>query len=881
MYKLQKIKELSCYRFFQNFRWDENDCNLFKRNNIIYGWNGSGKTTLCDFLKELENRQLSEDGAKASLLFEDTASAKFYTISHNQLGTIPFIFKVFHNSYIGENISEVDKIKHIFAVGVGQQSRIDELKALKERQRNSEAARKTLDSELVTLKTTLEHQKTDKASQIKNAANYTNAYNKNVFYKAYQTLKSPSLLSNEDYQKALSEIRAEKKDEIQVPVYDFIKESVNDYIVSILDETPVNKIIDALKNDSEINKWVEDGFVLHGKKEADVCLFCGNKVPTDRFEALRAHFNRSYKELSEKIDFSEKLLSTKKQEFVLAIGAMPSSGLFYSELRKEYDTAKATAESLAQKNITIINQIVDILDKKKGNMISQQLSIDFATVIKDFCFDYSAFNTIIGLIKKHNSKTTDFQKSITLAQEKIATHMISQFALDIKEAEQLIKNKEAEIEKFQKTLDALKVELDGLDRQVRNSQIPADAINQDIKLIMGRDELTFENSSIGYQISRRGKIAKNLSKGEKNAIALIYFFNTLSDVDSDISNTIIVMDDPISSFDSNFYYNAISYIREKTNAVGQVFIFTHKFSLLKDYSLMYKENANRYLLKRVNDKPILINEDNLVSQYHDEYAYLFKQVYQFVKDIPEYTSDFLQYPNIARRLLEGFLTFKMPNKAELIDKIMALEAGNNTAAGRALLRLLNNHSHFNVIKDGELSEDVANISVLPNTLRYLLEFIKIHDQKHFDVLVSQCETTPIDGFDILAVPQAKEKRLIKLYSLPVSAGFGTSLESDEPYEEYATDNADADFAVKVSGDSMEPNIPDQSILLIKRSEEIDNKKIGIFLFEGNSYCKRKIETTGELLLTSINKKYDPIKVAEGSNFRTFGEVIKVLNDKKH
>lgn len=49
MNSLLKIKDLKNYRFFQNFMWDEDNCELFSKNNLIYGWNGSGKTTLCDF----------------------------------------------------------------------------------------------------------------------------------------------------------------------------------------------------------------------------------------------------------------------------------------------------------------------------------------------------------------------------------------------------------------------------------------------------------------------------------------------------------------------------------------------------------------------------------------------------------------------------------------------------------------------------------------------------------------------------------------------------------------------------------------------------------------------------------------------------------------
>jgi len=72
MLYLRKIKELKGYRFFQDYRWDENSCKLFAQNNLIYGWNGSGKTTLCDFFKDLEDNSISVDHAEFSLLFEDS-----------------------------------------------------------------------------------------------------------------------------------------------------------------------------------------------------------------------------------------------------------------------------------------------------------------------------------------------------------------------------------------------------------------------------------------------------------------------------------------------------------------------------------------------------------------------------------------------------------------------------------------------------------------------------------------------------------------------------------------------------------------------------------------------------------------------------------------
>ena len=93
---------------------------------------------------------------------------------------------------------------------------------------------------------------------------------------------------------------------------------------------------------------------------------------------------------------------------------------------------------------------------------------------------------------------------------------------------------------------------------------------------------------------------------------------------------------------------------------------------------------------------------------------------------------------------------------------------------------------------------------------------------------------------------------------------------------FDTDNPAADFAVKASGDSMEPDIPNGSILLIKGTNEVRHAKTGIFFHDGNTYCKKLIRTEKGALLVSINKKYPPIPVSPDSDFRVFGEVIEVV-----
>lgn len=879
MYRLRKIKELSGYRFFQNFKWDENNCSLFKQNNLIYGWNGSGKTTLCDFFRELEEGQLSSTDIYFSLLFEDTASCTNYIISQNKLGTIPYIFKVFHQNYIQENITTVDTVKHIFSVGKSQMEKIDEVKQLKNEEKTQEAQVKKLEDELDKQRQEFEQFKTKKAKIIKDAAGYTKVYDKNRFYMAYQALTTRQILSDSEYQKALATIRAEQRPLIEPFEFDFIQPTVKDYICSVLNETPVNITIEALKKDNRVNSWVEEGLFLHEDKNSEVCLFCGNRVSEDRFQELRAHFNKSYRELSDKIDSAITLLNNKIAQFKLVRVSLPNSALFYPELKSQYEQLQSTAQTICEDYTIAINKIIEILKKKKSDMLCEAYVTEFVTLFDQLLFDYGVFEEILKLIGLHNQKTSKFQESVSLAKKLVENHHISEFADEILHLEEVIKNKSDELAKQRDSLYKLKQKINNIEQEARNSQIPADAINKDIAFIMGRSELIFTNSDLGYQITRNGKKAKNLSKGEENAIALIYFFNTLLDVNADAQNTIVVLDDPISSFDSNFYYNAISYIRDRTSQVGQTFIFTHKFSLLKDYSQMYKENTNRYTIQRIQGAPHIKNEDKLISQYHDEYAYLFKKIYSFVKNPPNNINEYLQYPNMARRLLEGFLAFKLPlPNSSMIDKVLELEKDECTVAGRAILRLLNNHSHLRLISDVELADDIDSIIILPDILKNLLEFMKQHDEKHYNTLAALCDPEYNENGDVIEA-DCPVLRKIKLYDISVSAGTGNFIDGDS-YEEIEVFNTDCSFAVKISGDSMEPDIADGSIALVKQCDVIPNAHIGIVWYSGNSYCKKIIENENGILLVSINKAYEPIKVTSIEEYKLFGEVIDVLDSNK-
>ena len=122
---------------------------------------------------------------------------------------------------------------------------------------------------------------------------------------------------------------------------------------------------------------------------------------------------------------------------------------------------------------------------------------------------------------------------------------------------------------------------------------------------------------------------------------------------------------------------------------------------------------------------------------------------------------------------------------------------------------------------------------------------------------------------------ARRMKKIRLYDARVSAGTGNFLDSDyygiiEVDEEKAKD---ADFAVTISGDSMEPEFHDHDTVLVHRQDTLENGEIGIFALNDNAYIKKFQNTKKRTALISLNRKYDPIPIDfETDSFRIFGKV---------
>lgn len=125
---------------------------------------------------------------------------------------------------------------------------------------------------------------------------------------------------------------------------------------------------------------------------------------------------------------------------------------------------------------------------------------------------------------------------------------------------------------------------------------------------------------------------------------------------------------------------------------------------------------------------------------------------------------------------------------------------------------------------------------------------------------------------ILPMPKAKHAREIPLYDLPVSAGLGVFLDgngTDMMTLPDAFPDGKADFALRVSGQSMEPHFYNGDILLVHTQDAVEVGDLGIFTGDGEGYFKRFM---GDCL-RSFNSEYEDIPLSAFKDFRCCGKVV--------
>lgn len=119
---------------------------------------------------------------------------------------------------------------------------------------------------------------------------------------------------------------------------------------------------------------------------------------------------------------------------------------------------------------------------------------------------------------------------------------------------------------------------------------------------------------------------------------------------------------------------------------------------------------------------------------------------------------------------------------------------------------------------------------------------------------------------------------LRVYDQPAAAGLGNYLDDpDFHIEQYPANEIPegTDFGIRVSGDSMSPDIRNGSTAFVQSRSTIEPGKIGIFLVNGESFCKKLMvdKGKGQIRLVSLNSDYEDRIIEECDDFSTMGLVL--------
>ena len=753
---INRISRLRRYGVFRSFTWPS-DLAEFGRFNLIYGWNGSGKTTLSRLFRDLELRQ--RPGMGEAVLRVDGSNVRDENFLQSNLHVRVFNRDFIHENVFPEGRGDMPPILVLGAENVEKQKKVD---FLKER---GDKARSDVESASTRERTALgefDQFCIDRARVIKDTLrssgqNPYNNYNKANFQNDVQMMieagdSSTHLLDEADRQALLVHRQATPKTKVEELAYALPEFNViTDCLSELLATTVVSAAIETLKGDPVLADWTRQGLALHRNRNAERCQFCEQPLPRERLAALEGHFSTQYEQFIQRIQ--QEVETIKALDVSSTELRRPTRTELYDDLGPEYQSTEVELINALESAQGFFDTAVQALEDKKRRVF-EHVNLDLETPE----VDAGAVDRLNGVIRKHNQACNEFETRVEDARKRLAADMIAA------ELEEFVRRRDsagcAKANVHEKRQEVLRLdgEIARLESEIVEHRRPAEELNEDLRKYLGHQELCLAIKETGYTITRGGVPAQSLSEGESTAIALLYFLKSLQDRRFELENGAIVLDDPVSSLDANALFLAFGFIRERTEGAGQLFVLTHNFSFFRQVRNWFhhlkgqkkkdvtQRPARFFMLDSTlesNGRSSVIRWlDPLLEEYESEYQYLFARVHRasIVSGSQDLEQNYV-LPNIARRMLEAFLAFRLPQTSgDLWKKLKAVPFDESKKL--RILRFLHTHSHS--IAVGEPEHDLTALAEGPSVLKNLLEMIESLDNQHYSDMV-QLVALPADS----------------------------------------------------------------------------------------------------------------------------------------
>lgn len=722
------------------------DIEDFAELNLIYGWNYAGKTTLSRVLRSVETQAVHPDYSAARFEISTNSNS---TITESSLAAASEKIRVFNSDFVKDNLSwDGEAFEPILLLGqesIEAQKQITKNDALLERLRDGyrqkEAAIKGRDD-------ALRDKKTDRARSIKQALQLVEAFTATHLNQELAKIEGDPtayLVADEELQQLQQAATADEKGKLPKIQKLFLNpgtSSPSDGIPELLARKPaMSNTIEYLAEHSEVANWIRTGLPLHDSK--DKCEFCGNQLDPDRLASLRAHFSKD-------VELLESALNQKKTEVqrLKLVAAEFHASDFYTQLRKKLGQAQSDLKASLSSYNDFLNELTVVIDEKLQSLFKQ---IDCPQYREGLAVEVTqAVKALNDLIEKNNDITDTFGQEKKNALAKLKHHFAAEFYISEKIGHHkvLVSLLERHKEWYATTGKQISNRNKELLAQISQAQKGREELNSFIgRFLVGSNVSVSVTEADGierFQLLRDSIPAKNLSEGERTAIAFAFFLIKLKEA-ADLSDLIVYIDDPVSSLDSNhiFQINAATKsfffwhdpTENKTKlTIKQLFISTHNFEffgLTKELPIQKKTRRKFYFVKRLDaGKSTLMVMPPSIIRYGSEYQYLWHVIHDFHTSSDKTNLEqLLSLPNAVRRFVELYTYSKCPSD-ESVDRRADIVFGTETS--KRVLKLLHHFSHANNLIGISQNDDL--LCDIENVVDELVALVQA-DQQHYDALM--------------------------------------------------------------------------------------------------------------------------------------------------
>ncbi|GHB74518.1 hypothetical protein GCM10008107_24960 [Psychrosphaera saromensis] len=461
-----------------------------------------------------------------------------------------------------------------------------------------------------------------------------------------------------------------------------------------------NVDIAALITHLNSNDWVSMGqqFI-----EDETCPFCQKETIDNDFKAqLGAFFDETFVENSQRVSLFEQ--SYKKE---------------VDRLLNHFEQIQQTEKSNPDSKLDIdgYDNFLSILQSKfKSNHLIMCSKVEKVSMQIDIDDTHIEIEELIALIatanitiNSHNQLATNYDSEISTFTAEVWRFLVVQVKTEIAEYKKKSKGTSKAIagisklvKKRQLGIVALDAEIKELSKNMTSVQPAVDEINRMLKAY-GFTNFSIVPSTVlpnHYSIEREnGDLAlATLSEGEVTFITFLYFIQLANGAltqESVTEDRVLVIDDPISSLDSNVLYIVSAIIKKLTreikegSSIKQLLLFTHNVYFHKEASYQggRSNGCNKthfWILRKANNITSIqpYNDKNPISS---SYELLWREI----KDRKPGSSITIQ--NTMRRILENY--FKILGDFSDEDIVEKFESVEEQQICRSLLYWINDGSH--------------------------------------------------------------------------------------------------------------------------------------------------------------------------------------------